>query len=141
MNIIEKSNFGRALKDSDYHVLTFAETGFAMLNIYGEEFGLDRNTIEKFSREVNRRDESGSLHPKAPISAVPRHFIRDDNNSLTLADQIKEFLKVNENQIKAKNLLIDFRAGVAPFTLDACRIALKSTGTICIDEVVIINEN
>ena len=141
MNIIEKSDFGRALKGSGYHVLTFAETGFAMLNIYGEEFGLDRNTIERFSQEVNRRDESGSLHPKAPISAVPRHFIRDDNNSTTLAEQIKEFLKVNRYQIKANNLLIDFRAGVAPFVLEACRIALESVDANCIGEVVIVNEN
>jgi len=141
MNITEKSSFGRALKDSGYHALTFAETGFAMLNIYGEEFGLDRNTIEKFSQEVNRRDESGSLHPKAPISAVPRHFIRDDNNASALAEQIIEFLKVNESQIKSRKLLIDFRAGVAAFTLEACKIALRCNHTACIDEVVIINEN
>jgi hypothetical protein len=141
MNIIEKSSFGTALKGSGYHVLTFAETGFAMLNIYGEEFGLERNTIERFSQEVNRRDESGSLHPKAPISAVPRHLIRDDNDAETLADQIKEFLKANKNQIKANKLLIDFRAGVAPFVLEACRIALESPYANCIDEVFLINEN
>ncbi|RUQ35072.1 MAG: hypothetical protein EKK71_14030, partial [Candidatus Competibacteraceae bacterium] len=76
MNVIEKAEFGEPLKDSGFHVLTFAETGFAMLNIYGEQFGLDRDTIEKFSRQVNNKDESGSLFPKAPISAIPRHFIR-----------------------------------------------------------------
>ena len=141
MNIVEKSNFGRALKGSGYHVLTFAETGFAMLNVYSEEFGIDRNTIERFSQEVNQKDESGSLHPKAPISAVPRHFIRDNNNSARLAVQIKEFLKANENQIKANKLLIDLRAGVAPFVLEACKIALKIPHAICINKVVIINEN
>jgi len=141
MNIIEKNNFGSALKGSGFHVLTFAETGFAMLNIYGEEFDLDRETIERFSQEVNLRNESGSLHPKAPISAVPRHFIRDDNNPETLAEQIREFLKANRNQIKAKKLLIDFRAGVAQFVIKACRVALECPDANFIDEVVIINSN
>ena len=72
MIVIEKSNFEENLKDSGYHVLTFAETGFAMLNVYAKQFGLDKDTIEKFSQETNRKNESGSLHPKAPISAVPR---------------------------------------------------------------------
>jgi len=141
MNIIETDEFNKPLRDSGYHVLTFAETGFAMLNIYGEQFDIDRDTIERFSQQVNREDESGSLHPKAPISAVPRHFIRDDLNSETLAKQIKDFLKANQNHIKAKKILFDFRAGVAPFVVDACRIALESTFANGIDEVVIINEN
>lgn len=141
MNVIERAEFGESLKESGFHVLTFAETGFAMLNIYGEQFGLDRDTIERFSRQVNRRNESGSLYPKAPISAVPRHFIRDDNNSETLAQQIQDFLKANQNHIKAKKLLFDFRAGVSPFVVDACKIALQSNLANGIDEVVIINEN
>ena len=141
MNIIEKKEFNESLKESGYHVLTFAETGFAMLNIYGEQFGIDIDTIEKFSEQVNSKNESGSLHPKAPISAVPRHFIRDNDSPETLAEQIKDFLKANQNTMKAKRLLFDFRAGVAPFVVDACRMALESTFSNGIDEVVIINEN
>lgn len=141
MNIIETNEFQVSLKDSGYHVLTFAETGFAMLNMYAEQFDLDRDTIERFSQQVNRKDESGSLHPRAPISAVPRHFIRDDNNSKILAKQIIDFLKANKNHVKATKVLLDFRAGVAPFVVDACKIALKSPYSIGIEEVVIINEN
>ena len=141
MNVIEKAEFGELFKDSGFHVLTFAETDFAMLNIYGEQYGLDRDTIEKFSENVNRKDESASLHPIAPISAVPRYFIRDDNNSETLERQIQDFLKANQDHIKAKKLLFDFRAGVAPFVVNACKSALESNLANGIDEVVIINEN
>ncbi len=141
MIVIEKSNFEENLKDSGYHVLTFAETGFAMLNVYAKQFGLDKDTIEKFSQETNRKNESGSLHPKAPISAVPRRFIRDDHNSATLAEQIEDFLKTNQNHIKAKKLLIDFRSGVAPFAVDACKTALQTSYAQAIDEVVIITSN
>jgi len=112
-----------------------------MLNKYGEQFGLDRDTIKRFSLQVNRKDESGSLHPKAPISAVPRHFIRDDNNSETLADQIIDFLRANQNHINATKLLFDFRAGVDHFVVEACKIALNSPYSNGIEEAVIINEN
>ena len=141
MKIVETDQFQESLKDSGYHVLTFAETGFAMLNIYGEQFGLDRDTIERFSTEVNRKNESSSLHPKAPISAVPRHFIRDNNNSETLSEQIKDFLRANQNHIKATKLLFDFRAGVAPFVINACKMALQGSHANGLDEVVIINKN
>jgi len=112
-----------------------------MLNIYGKQFGLDRDTIEEFSRQVNRKDESGSLYPKAPISAVPRRLIRDDNDSVALAGQIIDFLKANKQRIKASKLLFDFRAGVAPFVITACKLALESEYVDGINEVVIINEN
>ena len=141
MNIIETNDFPNLLKDSGYHVLTFAETGFAALNFYGEQFDLDRSTIERFSEEVNHNDESGSLYPQTPVSAVPRRFIRDNNNSEALSTQIQDFLKANQSRIKAKNILFDFRAGVAPFVVDACKMALKSPYATGIDEVVIIIEN
>ena len=141
MKISETSDFKESLKDSGYHVLTFAETGFAMLNAYGEEFGLDRDEIEEFSQQVNDKNESGSLHPKSPISAVPRHFIRDNDNPGTLAEQIEDFLKANQSHIKATKLLFDFRAGVAPFVVDACKKALESRYKNGVDEVVIISGN
>ena len=144
MKVIEKAEFKEVFKDSGFHVLTFAETGFAMLNFYGEEFGLNRDTIENFANQVNRKNESGSLYPQAPISAVPRHFIRDDNNEVTLAEQIQDFLKANQNHIKAKKLLFDFRAGVAPFVVNACRIALAALANNfanVVEEVIIINQN
>lgn len=141
MNIFEKEEFEESLKDSGFHVLTFAETGFSMLNIYGEQYGFNRDVIEKFSKEVNARNESGSLYPKAPISVIPRHFIREDNSSDALVHQIEVFLKANHQHIKAKKLLFDFRAGVAPFVLSAIKNALKCDYVNDVEEVIIINSN
>ena len=141
MNIIETDAFDKGLVvEDDYHILTFAETGFAMLSIYGELLGLDFDTINKFSDKVNNNDESGSLHPQASISAVPRRFIRDKEDRNALSEQIEYFLKANQETIKATKLLFDFSAGgVASFVIDACRQALKSPYTNNIDEVIIIN--
>ncbi len=141
MNIIKTNKFEGSLIDESYHVLTFAETGFTILSIYGEQSELDSETIRKFSEQVNDTDESGSLHPKAPISAVPRRFIRDMTDAQALATQIEGFLIANQATIKATKLLFDFRAGVAPFVVDACELTLESQYANNIDEVIIINEN
>ena len=139
MKIIEQETFGQPLKDSGFHVLTFAETGFAMLNLYAKEFGIEDKAIENFSVKVNNKNESGSLYPRAPISAVPRRYIRDDGSTEALAQQIAEFLQANHSRIKAKKLLFDFRAGVAPFVIKACRMALEGGLVAGVEEVVVIN--
>lgn len=141
MNITETSNYNEPLKETGFHVLTFAETGFAMLNIYGRQFDIDEDIIEAFSNQVNERSESGSLFPKAPISAVPRWLIRDNDKADLLAEQIVDFLIANHSDIKATRLLFDFRAGVDPFVVDACRRALESPYANGVEEVVIINAN
>lgn len=140
MQITETADFGKPLRNSGFHLLTFAETGFSILRGYGDEFGLDAATLERFADEVHRRDDGSSLMPKAPISAIPRRFIRDNDRSDLLAAQIKDFLKANKQQIKAKRLLIDFRSGVEPFVLDACRSALDCTDANFLEEVVIVAE-
>ncbi|MDP2222708.1 MAG: hypothetical protein Q8K34_21335, partial [Hydrogenophaga sp.] len=72
----------------------------------------------------------------------PRRYIRDQNNSEELSRKIEDFLRANESIIKATKILFDFRAGVAPFVIRACEMALqRSPYSGIIDEVVIINEN
>jgi len=144
MNIIEKEAsavLAEQVVEKGYHVLTFAETGIAMLNIYGDLFGLDWVTISKFSDRVNENNKCDSLHPKADLSAIPRYFIRDQEDSELLTTQIESFLMFNQRTIHAKKILFDFRAGVAPFVITACRQALQSRYANNIDEVIIANSN
>jgi hypothetical protein len=141
MKIVKRQDAPKSVQKGKYHILTFAETGFAMLNFYGETFGIDRDTLENFSKQANRKDESGSLHPKAPISIVPRRYIRDLQDVEKLTEQIIEFLQVNQQTIHAKKILFDFRAGVDSFVIEACEMALQSPYADGIDEVIIIDEN
>jgi hypothetical protein len=141
MQIIYSHDTPEGALKGDYHILTFAETGFAMLNIYGDSFGIDRETLKAFEDASNRSDEPGSLHPRAPISVVPRRFIRGTEDCAALAARISEFLKANHDSIHAKKLLVDFRAGVAPWVLDAVLDALRSPHAAGIEDVVIINSN
>ncbi len=140
MNITEVEEAPENMCSGDYHILTFAETGFAVLSYCAEQFGLDKELVEQFSEQVNETGETGSLHPKAPISAVPRHLIRENNDADKLAGYIREFLEVNQQHIKAKKLLIDFRAGLAPFVTVACESALNSAAAEAFEEVIIVTE-
>ena len=127
--------------NNQYHILTFAETGFAMLNIYGNVFDVDNKTLNEFSRLSNQKDEPGSLFPVAPISIVPQRYVRDLCDVKKLKAKIVEFLKINHEVIHAKMLLFDFRAGVAPFVIQACESALKSKYTEGVEKVLIMSEN
>jgi hypothetical protein len=90
------------------HVLTFAEQGFAPLDIHGRRFGVDRDTLVAFADAVNRADEVGSLHPQAPISAVPRSCIRDAIVSGPLLGHLQGFIASTADNIQACRLLLDF---------------------------------
>jgi hypothetical protein len=104
-------------ESQDVHVLTFAQHGFAMLTVYGEEvFGLHSDVLRRFADEVNSKNEPGTLVPTAPISAIPRHLIREPAESQSeardnLEAAIREFLNANRRQanLGAQRVLFDFR--------------------------------
>ena len=130
-----------------WHILTVAEAGFSMLDVYGRhQHGLDIEVIRQFADRVNEQDEAGSLHPRAPISAVPRRFFREQENSTdpavvnNLKRCIVEFLAANQNTIHAQRILIDFHvspASVPPRYVDVAEEAVRLHGQTSIQEVVI----
>ena len=76
------------------HVLTFAEIGFAPLDIHGRKLGISHDTLRAFSDGVNQADDVGSLYPQAPISAVPKSCIRDTMVPATLLGHLQAFIAV-----------------------------------------------
>ena len=117
-------------RKEDFHILTFAETGFAMLNIYGEIYGVEGRVIEEFAKEVNRLDEPETLLPVAPLSAIPSKYIRGEEDAPALTEQIVRFLAGYAQTTPATCLLMDFRAGLhRPFVVEAMETALRSPGT------------
>lgn len=105
----------------EWHKLVVAEAGFSMLDIYGRhKHGLDIDVIREFADSVNRRNEAGSLHPKAPISALPRRYFREIENA-DISSHIEEFKKdfsefvaANRQTIKAKKVVIDLHVSPLP---------------------------
>lgn len=124
---------------SQYHVLTYAEEGFSPLNIHAEPAGIRKEQLSAFAARVNERFETGSLHPAAPISAVPRALVRDMQDVSALCDQIIEFLRANNQTIKTTKLICDFRTPrVSPFVVTAIEAAMRITESSILEEVVIL---
>jgi hypothetical protein len=143
INIIQTDEF-KGVIDNDYHLLSVAETGFNRIELikYGENCGVNQEKMKKFLSQVNTNDESGSLHPVAPISAIPKKYFWDeDEDAQALTSQVEDFLRANQTTIKATKLLLDFGFSMRPFVIDACKLALENQDTDNIDEVVIVNRN
>lgn len=122
-----------------FHVLTYAEEGFAPLNIHANAHAISNDVLRPFADEVNRHDKAGSLHPAAPISAIPRVLIRGKENRAALLAAVKDFLRANQQSIRAKRVLCDFRTPqVAPWVVSAVEEAMRSHEAEGVDEVAII---
>jgi hypothetical protein len=124
---------------NEFHCLTFAEEGFAPLNIWTGEIGLTKGELIAFANSVNQRDEPGSLYPRVPVSAVPRRLIRDQSNSEMLCLSIEDFLRVNALTIRSLKLVLDFRTPkIAPFVEIAIDLSLRSPDISFINELIVL---
>ena len=147
MKLTREQQDTEANRWAGWHILTVAEAGFSMLDIYGRhQHGLDIEIIRQFADRINERDEAGSLHPRAPISAVPKRFFREQENSSDPAvvndfkRQILEFLIANQNTIHAQRILIDFHVSpdsVPRRYVDAAEEVVRMHSQDSIQEVVI----
>lgn len=121
MHITRQKQGADSDKWLDWHILTVAEAGFSMLDIYGRhKHHVAIETIKKFADQINNREESGSLYPIAPISAVPRSFFRSvaEEDIPEHLDKFKqhigEFIEANRKTIRARKILIDFHVSPKP---------------------------
>ena len=139
MRILKKTQSEIWPDRGGYHVLTYAEDGFSPLDIHGRPMGINKEQQIAFCDSVNQRFETGSLFPRAAISAVPRALIRDGQDSNALAGHIADFLKANMQTIKATKIICDFRTpNVAAFVVAAIAASMKSPDASIVDEVVIL---
>jgi hypothetical protein len=149
MNIDVRLNDDEYLIGNGTHLLTIAEDGFSCLGCYASDHDVDDIDTRTFVNKVNTQNESGSLHPIAPISAIPNKYFRElsdihDADVINeFKEHIKEFLKTNDTVIKSKNLIIDFRIAPAPVPsqyIDALVQALQTYPNSIIDEVIIYQD-
>lgn len=106
------------------HWLTYAEEGFAPLNIRAND-RLPNHALRAFADQVNQADMSGSLYPAAPVSAIPRRLVRKCDDAQEVVPYILDFFRANAMHIKAGVVALDFNTGtgVAQYLLDAARLA------------------
>jgi hypothetical protein len=139
MNVAKSTQISIWPRRNEFHCLTYAEEGFSPLNIWTRDTGLTKEELAAFTDSVNRRNEPGSLYPRAHISAVPRPLIRDQSDSDALCLSIRHFFRANAMSIRASKVILDFRTPkVAPFVERAIDLALRSPDIRLIDELVLI---
>lgn len=124
----------------DWHVLTMAKARGAALELYARGVhSLDIEIVDKFSEQVIESDKTGTLYPKAPVSAIPFRYFNyteefDIPNYLDdFRDHIKQFLEINRNQIHARKLLVDFHRDSDPVS-DFYLTAAERAFTELVDE-------
>lgn len=123
----------------EFHVVTYAEEGFAPLNIYAEGTGVEKDELAAFADAVNRRNEAGSLFPRAAISAIPRAMVRGRPSKKELRDHIAAFLEANRTSIRAQKVMFDFSSPrVSPFIVAAIEVTLAEEDCSNLSEVVIV---
>lgn len=126
----------------EFHVLTYAEEGFAPLTEHTKDAGISKKTLIAFAETVNRMNQPGSLYPKASVSAVPRPLLRDQKDSLALCLSIGDFYQTNASHIRAKKVLLDFRTpDVEPFVQHAIEMSLRFADAALIDELIVVDDN
>lgn len=114
--------FNPVEKWRDWHVLLVGEEGFSMLNIFAEHmYGIPRDVLIAFANKINDEDQTGTLYPAAPVSAIPRRYQRPDERrpgvgipNTTMADfrrHIGEFVKANRLHIRATRVLVTLFMG------------------------------
>jgi len=141
MNVLQASQSEIWPHRAEYHVLTYAEEGFAPLNIHARDTALSKDQLVRFADLVNDRNEVGTLYPFAALSAVPRAAIRGPQDAHALRQYIEDFFRANAQSIHAHKVIMDFRTpSVPPFVTTAIHDALACPAAAIIEDVVVIDD-
>ena len=126
----------------EFHVLTYAEEGFAPLNQHTKDSGVTRDQLVAFADLVNGLNEPGSLYPQAAVSALPRRLIRDQTDAVELCNSIEKFYRINTEIIRATKVLIDFRTpNIKPFVRIAIERSFRFSDAEFIEELVMLDDS
>ena len=130
------------LYSHEFHVLTYAEEGFAPLNQHTKDSGVTKDQLAAFADLVNDLNEPGSLYPQAAVSALPRRLIRDQADVEDLCKSIEQFYRMNIEILRATKILIDFRTpNIKPFVKVAIERSFRSSDAKFIEELVMVDDS
>ncbi|MDM0083614.1 hypothetical protein QTI17_23735 [Variovorax sp. J31P179] len=122
---------------SDYHVLTYADSGFGPLPHYTRR-RVPRDQVEAIVSRINQRDEAATFFP-LPLSAVPRKVIWDKRHWAELRAHLADFFHVNARTFGARRILVDLQSphGTAHL-MEPLRGAVEDVPPVCVDEIVVV---
>ena len=141
--IYQRSHYNTIfVRRNEFHVLTYAEEGFAPINQHTKDSGVTKDQLIAFADLVNDLNELGSLYPQAAVSAVPRRLIRDRSDAEDLCNSIEQFYQMNAEIIRAAKVLLDFRTpNIEPFVQFAIERSLRSSSIKLIGQLVVLDDS
>ena len=122
------------LKRGECHIVTFAEIGLSFFKAYCEHF-MPSDEIFHYAELINRSNETGTLFPKANITALPCHFFRESvtdsgngypENDLRIC--IRDAFVAERDHIKSGFMILEFTCSDISYELvyTICRDLCKS---------------
>ena len=128
------------LKSGVCHVVTFAESGLSFFRSYCDfAYNISLDEIDKYVDQVNKANETGTLYPKANITALPRHFFREPITNSTpgyseddLKICIRDAFIVERDYIKSGLMILEFTCSDISYELvyticrDLCKTEFES---------------
>ena len=110
--------YEKDLRDGCCHVVTFAEDGFSMFKAWLEFiYGFSVKEGVMLCAKINEADETGTIWPKGPLTAIPRRFCREgltkDGDLEALERALADALKANTMHSKCYKMVFDFTCAVS----------------------------
>ena len=123
----------------EYHVLTYAETGFSPLSIHTRKYNLAEEFIEEYVSSSNNNDKICTMFTECSLSIIPRRFIRKKTSTNELYSIFLDFFELNKSKIKAKKFIFDFRTHeLQQYILDAIYMLESNNSLRDVEEIVIV---
>lgn len=139
MNIVIKQIKDISPVLAHYHILTYAEEGFAPLNIHTKRYDLPETILKEYANRCNETDQVTTMLPKCNLSMLPRRLLRESKDSFELYAKLLDFFDLNSSEIKAKNFIFDFRTHELPrYVIEAIYMLESNDALENIEEILII---
>ncbi len=126
------------LKRGECHIVTFAEFGLSFFKAYCAHF-MPWDEIKHYVDLINSSNETGTLFPKANITALPRHFFREPITNSTpgyseddLKTCIRDAFIAERDHIKSRLMILEFTCSNISYELvyticrDLCKTEFES---------------
>ncbi len=139
MNIVFKGIKDISPVLTHYHILTYAEEGFAPLNIHTKRYDLPEIVLKDYANRCNESDQVITMLAKCNLSMVPRRLIRQSKDSFELYAKLLDFFDLNASEINAKKFVFDFRTHELPkYIIEAICMLESNDALKNIEEIVIV---
>lgn len=104
----------KELSNRDFHLVTFAEDGESIFSTaLRKSFLISRREVSRYCDIINQSKETGTIWPKADVTAIPMNFCRETlDRPRALRTCIRDTFVANRDYCMSSKMVFDFTGGV-----------------------------